>query len=59
MNKLYQYYVNYLLIIAGIATLIYTASCFDGPAVTFSLRVVGIYFIARGVTLPAAVSMYK
>lgn len=59
MNNIYRHYVNILLILAGIATLVYTASCFDGPLVTFTLRAVGIYFIVRGVTLPAAVSMYK
>lgn len=56
MNKLYNYYLNIILIMAGVSALIYTAAGFDGPAITWALRIVGLFFIVDGLTLPSAYS---
>ena len=56
MNKLYNYYLNIILIMAGVSALVYTAADSDSPAITWALRIVGLFFIVDGLTLPSAYS---
>lgn len=59
MNNLYRYHVNIIMILAGLAALVYTAAGFDGAVITWGLRIIGLAFIVDGVTLPVAVNTDK
>lgn len=52
MNKLCEYYLNIILIMAGVTGLVYTSAGFDGVLITWALRLVSLAFIVRGITLP-------
>lgn len=56
MNKVFEHYMNILCIMAGASAIIYTLPGFDGPLITWALRVVGVFFILDGIFLPKEVS---
>ena len=57
ITRICEYYLNIILIMAGVTGLVYTSAGFDGVLITWALRLVSLAFLVRGITLPASVSM--